>query len=322
MSIRRFLLGALILLSGLCHSCFGAYVPIASQSESEQPWFTGPLLTPSARAVSIGHINLEPYLYWTVVTGKYGPNWSVLSTPKAYQLNPLLVYKIGIWDNISFGGSIQGFYNRTQGQSSWAFGDLPLGFEIGLVEGKKDTWVPYVKLTLMETFPTGKYQKLSSRKLGTDSGGQGAYGTTVGLTFSKLFYYPEHHFMNVRWNFVGYFPSSARVKGINTFGGDITTRGHIRPGATFLFQTAAEYNLTQKWALALDFQAFYSGRNHFKGRTITPVGSPSSVQLSVAPAIEYNWSENMGIIVGSWFTVAGRNANRFASAAAAYNYYY
>jgi hypothetical protein len=50
-------------------------------------------------------------------------------------------------------------------------------------------------------------------------------------------------------------------------------------------------------------------------------GGPSSSQYSLAPAIEYNWSQNIGLIGGVWFTVAGQNISQFNSIVIALNYY-
>ncbi len=49
--------------------------------------------------------------------------------------------------------------------------------------------------------------------------------------------------------------------------------------------------------------------------------SPTSAQFSIAPAIEYNWNANIGIIFGSWFTLAGKNSTQFTSGVFAFNYY-
>jgi hypothetical protein len=45
-------------------------------------------------------------------------------------------------------------------------------------------------------------------------------------------------------------------------------------------------------------------------------------QYSLAPAIEYNWNIDLGVISGVWFTFAGKNAEAFASWVTALNYYY
>jgi hypothetical protein len=44
-----------------------------------------------------------------------------------------------------------------------------------------------------------------------------------------------------------------------------------------------------------------------------------SAYFSLAPAIEYNWSDYVGIITGAWFTIAGRNALTFISSVTALN---
>ena len=86
--------------------------------------------------------------------------------------------------------------------------------------------------------------------------------------------------------------------------------------------TGAEYTATKNWALALDLNAVCAAKNRFKGKSTSKVGGPSSIQLSLAPAIEYNWSSQLGVIAGSWFTIAGRNSTRFTSVVGAFNYYY
>ena len=52
------------------------------------------------------------------------------------------------------------------------------------------------------------------------------------------------------------------------------------------------------------------------------VGFPSSEQFSLAAALEYNFNASLGLIAGGWFSIAGRNSAAFASAVAAFNYYY
>ncbi|MES2122546.1 MAG: hypothetical protein V4492_07205, partial [Chlamydiota bacterium] len=80
-------------------------------------------------------------------------------------------------------------------------------------------------------------------------------------------------------------------------------------------------------ALALDIQYQHNNKTRFsghKGRTRgvrNVVGGPSSEQFSLAPAFEYNFTYNVGLIAGCWFTVAGRNALEFASGVVAINIY-
>ena len=80
---------------------------------------------------------------------------------------------------------------------------------------------------------------------------------------------------------------------------------------------------------ALDIQYLFSTKDHFSGypgitssRQNAIVGNLASHQLNLAPAIEYNFNENLGIIFGPWFSVVGKNSDRFVSAVFAINYYH
>ena len=57
----------------------------------------------------------------------------------------------------------------------------------------------------------------------------------------------------------------------------------------------------------------WAGKTRFKGKTLVPNTAPPAAQFSLAPAIEYNWSSDIGIIFGPWFTIAGRNAVQLVS---------
>lgn len=68
---------------------------------------------------------------------------------------------------------------------------------------------------------------------------------------------------------------------------------------------------TQRWVLALDLVQNYAagfrlnGTNAMGGSVQSTSGSSTTIAL--APAIEYNFSSRMGLIVGVEFSAAGRN---------------
>jgi len=314
MATTRCICYLLIAFTCFTQSCF------STSSQSNEPWLTGPIITPSARVVPQGHFNLEPYFFWTTAHGVYDNHGHVVKTPVFHQALTQMVYKVGLTENIDLEGLFQWAYNRTEGQSASVFGDIPVGFDIQLLKEGKST--PYLKVTIQETFPTGKYNNLDPNKLGTDRGGFGTYATTVGIGASKTIFFGDHHYLRWRTFISAAFLSSVNVKGTNAFGGGIGTKGRVSPGNVYGFVFGAEYTLSLNWALAFDYNISYANRDKFKGRTLTVVGSPYSVEMSIAPAIEYNWSDSMGIIIGPWFSIGGRNANRFASAVAAFNYYH
>lgn len=90
-----------------------------------------------------------------------------------------------------------------------------------------------------------------------------------------------------------------------------------------------EYSITLNWVAAIDLNYIHINKSTFRGKlgTIAPgvpamVGFKASEQFSLAPALEYNWSEKIGVIAGVWFTVLGRNQFDFTSGVAAFNWYY
>lgn len=312
--MRKFLF---ILLSPLL-----LFAVSVNSEKPDAPWYTGPLLTPSAKVVPKGNFNIEPYVYWLVINGEYDSKSHARSIPHINQIQNQFTFKIGLTERVDLTGSFQSFYARMLGVHSTGFNDSSLGLEYQIHLAKPDEWYPNIKCSLVEILPTGRSEHLRLRKLGTDAGGTGAYLTLASLTLGKIIHLYDVHFLSLRLNFNATFKGRSRVKGLNTFGGDRTTSGRVFIGSTFIVQGAFELNLTRNWVLACDFQAFYSAKDTFRGRTLLPVGGPSNTLYSLAPAIEYNFSDPLGVIIGSWFTVNGRNAPRFVSLVAAVDYTY
>jgi len=290
------------------------------------PWLTGPLLAPSGNVVPLGSINIEPYLYCTYYTGVYGLDWKTTSRPvfSSYALN--IPIQFGIAPRVDFTISPTVFMNRTQGKHAWGFGDIILASGIQLVkEGERN---PSVKLALQELFPSGKYDHLNPELLFTDGTGGGSYVSTIGLVIGKFLVVKKNHDVNIRFTAAYSVPSSVFLKGLNFYGGAPNTRGRYYPCQLATMDLGLEYSITRNWALALDVLYNYATRTKFVGKhgegLVSPVGgilTEVSSQFSLAPAMEYNWSQSLGLIAGAWFTIAGRNVNIFRSAVIAINYY-
>ena len=193
---------------------------------------------------------------------------------------------------------------------------------------KEGRWWPTILVSLVETFPTGKFQKLDPKKNETDIMGLGSYATQFGLVLSHLYHVAKHNYLVLYLTFQDTVYSHVHVKGFNAFGGGFGTRGTVRPGNQFSVTFSAEYSLTKNLALALDIQNLYFNSTKFSGKRgvddegdRAKVGFPSSDQLNIAPAIEYNFSDALGIIAGAWFSAAGRNELQFAGGALAINFY-
>jgi hypothetical protein len=283
------------------------------------PWYTGPLLAPSAHIIPPRNYNLQPYLFITGNYGKYSESGSFYSTPTLFQVNPQAVFQFGIIDWMDGIVTLQGVYNKENNHSYFNIGDFPISLGFGLL--KEGPYCPALLFSIKETFPTGKYQKLNPEKGGIDGIGDGSYQTSFYLNTSKVVWWWSYaHPMAFRLSLEYTIPSTVKVKGFNTYGGGYGTNGKVHPGQSFSADFGYEFSFNQKWVGALDIVYNYSKGTHFSGYKgvdalgkEASVGGPFNDQLSLAPAIEYNVNENFGYIVGVWFTVWGRNSTAFAS---------
>jgi len=296
---------------------------------STLPWLTGPLIVQQGEVIPRGHFQIEGYLFVGIETGFYDEHWHSHSTPNFYSLNPELFVYVGLteWMDIFFVPQV--FYNITQGESSIHFGDLPINLEFQFLSSDAYTWVPGVKFSLGEVFPTGKYQHLNPKKKGTDISGAGSFITVADLVFYKVFHIKNLHYLSTTLDFEYAVPAPVHVKGLNAYGGGRETKGTVYPGNSFSAIFSFEYTFNEHWVFALDNIYTHTNKDRFSGKrgadlsgNPAKVGDPSSEQISFAPAIEYNFSEHLGIIAGTWFSAFGRNSNVFRNAVVniVYNY--
>lgn len=288
----------------------------------EQPWLTGTLLSPFGYVIEKGHVNFEPYFYGNTLYGAYNRSWREKDKRNHYILSAQPFFWYGFarrWD-IEIGPQFS--WNHVSGASHWVLNDMPVELEFQILYEQIDQWWPAVKLALLFTVPFGKYQKLDPKARGTDSGGEGNWQPGVQLVFQRLFNREKPHTVVTHFTLGYTYPTPVHVKDLNTFGGGRGTRGKVFPGPSILSILGLEYTLTQNWALALDVQYLHTNHTRFSGKTNKRVGAPSSEQFSLAPALEYNWSANFGLIGGVWFTIAGRNTEAFANTILAVNLYF
>ncbi len=304
------------------------FAPQLEQKGEPSPWFTGPLLTSSGYVVPDGHYNIEPYEYATTIFGTYDASWHTQSRPNFYNISTQTTVEIGIPWNFEITFTPAWSWNHTEGASHWVLNDMSFGFDYQILSETKGKWWPAIKLSVRGNLPIGRYQKLKPKSMKTDIGGIGSWAPSVGIAMAHLYWWGGHFFFAPRFNVQYTIPTPVHVKNFNTYGGGHHTRGKVYPGQFLLFLFGFEISLSQRWAIAGDIQYLHINKSRFKGHkgatagVPNTVGLPSSEQLSLAPAIEYNWSDNYGIIAGAWFSVAGRNQLEFASGVVALNIYH
>lgn len=209
-------------------------------------------------------------------------------------------------------------------------GDLLLGIDFQLYRDvylNKD-WYPHVKFSIYESFPLGKYDHLDPQKSLTQIGGSGSYTTLFQFVFGKLFHLTDYYFLSARLQLTYSLPAPIRVRGFSAYGGSQDTNGTLYPAQNFNLDFAFELNLSRRWVFAMDLIGQWTGNIRFKGNPGTTLtGQKGNLkvgrgyQYSFAPAIEYNWNQNLGLIFGSWFTFYGKNSIQFYSGLFAINYY-
>ena len=287
--------------------------------EMFNPWYTGPLVTPSASMAAPGQCVIQPYIIVTDNYQKFDSHRTTVNLPSSLvQLTALSVFQFGITDSVDITTTPSGGGQWQYGESGGGFADsfLTLGFLIN----KQSLYAPQVKFTIQERFPTGRSQHLTSNGLALSGFGGGSYQTQFGLAFGKILNWASKHPLNTRL-FLGYtIPTPVSVHGFNVYGGGFGTKATVKPGNTFISDLGIELSLTQQWALAMDFVYVTSNRTKFHGIAGTDaegksasIGGPSGDNFSLAPAVEYNWNDSFGAVAGVQFSVYGRNSYNFVS---------
>lgn len=289
------------------------------ESFQKLPWFTGPLLTPSAHIVAYPHYNFEMYWFFTKNDGLYANDWTTkkISNP-LHQINGQLQMQFGLLKWLDLCLIPQIFYNSRQDIGGvWAFGDFPIRCSLQV----RPDPLP-VRLSIVETLPLGQYRYLQPKLRGLDAGGMGTFATSINIHISKLFLLKHERYLATRF-FSGYtYKSPVHVRGVTTYGGDQTTKGKVFPGNSINIVCGMEMQITNYFVFAMDVENSIVFPTKFIGKTILPISNNLlSSTFSLAPAIEYNLNEIIGIIAGIWFSIAGKNSTRFFSWVVAINIY-
>jgi hypothetical protein len=292
-----------------------------------EAYFTGPLLSPVGTVTPVGIYNIEPYVFATVQNGLYDNHWRAHKTPNLYSLTPAIFFTTGLVDRVDVTLFVPYSYNWSEGQRSSGINDINGAFGFQFWEGGDQMWNPWIQLALSFVVPTGRYRNLNPQKNLIDAQGGGSWGGDMEIIFYKLLHIENEHFLSLNLAFEYLFLKSTSVRNFNVFGGGVNTRGRVRPGNKFITTFSFEYSFTKHWACAMDTIYTHAERSVFSGCpgialdcTVANMGLPSSEQLTFSPAIEYNFSPELGLIGGVWFTAIGRNTNRFQAIVVAFNW--
>ena len=292
-------------------------------------WWTGPLLAASPSTLPPGHVLVEPYLYDVIARGSYDSQGHRQDSPHTDNVRSLSYMLVGLTDQFTVGMLPRFGYNaggEGSHSSSVQAGDLSLHAHYQLLRFREHQWPPALAVVLEETLPTGRYDRLGSHP--GDGLGAGVYATTLGLYSQRYFWAADGRIVRTRFDVSYTHSNRASLQDVSVYGTQAGFQGHAAPGDSIVVDSAWEYSLTRSWVLALDISYERDASTHVAGQnivagappTLVSTASGTSTAWALAPAIEYSWSGNVGVIAGAKVTVAGRNTGAFVIPAVAINW--
>ncbi len=290
----------------------------------QDQWFTGSLESPSPAIPKAGILGVEPYLIFQGNNGTYDANWARHSVQHdSSQIQEATLLKYSITDQLSV-QAVPVFAFTWNGQTTSQgvrIADLPIEFDYRVINQNNKTGAPSVTFILGMSFPTGEYERLHS---GLDGLGSGAFTAKEGVLLQSLFDTWDDHPLRLRfWGSVYEPLANAPVHDVSVYGTSQGFQGNALPGISTQAGIGAEYGLNQRWVLALDVVGNYADTAHLSGTdgygNLVHTNLASSTSLALAPALEYNWSDTLGIIGGVEFSAAGRNSASYIAPQIALN---
>ena len=327
--VRRVTAGLLIVL-GMQSSTLLGQAPNSASAVSHQSvedaWWTGPMLAPSANTLPPGHFLVEPYLYDVITEGLFNSNGNRVSIPHENSFGSLTYILYGVANKFTVGAIPTFGYNEVSGDAGserMGVGDLTLQAQYRIHLFREGSWIPTMSIAVQETLPTGKYEQLSRI---SDAFGAGAFATSPAFYSQTFLWLPNGRILRMRFNVVPAFSRRVSLRDISVYGTSAGFRGCANPGASVFVDGAWEYSVTKRWVLALDATYRHQGNTRVTGYSVADANQPirlnsgSSDAFGLAPAIEYNWGRNIGILLGVRVIPVGRNTALTISPALTINY--
>jgi len=306
------------LLTGAISTPVTVYAQEVPADAAPNQWFTGSLEAPSPALPKAGMLALEPYLVYQSNTGAYGSNGDHHTVAdNTSTIESVLVIKYAITDKLTFEAlpAISHSSADHAAPTGTSFGDLPVELEYSVMKGNYKTGAPTVTLDLGVTAPTGEYDRLQKPLEGV---GGGAWLLKQGVVAQSLFDTWGNHPVRLRaWAEVFEPLQDATVNDASVYGTAAGFHGRAAPGISGQVGLAGGWAIDQRWVLAIDFVDTYANGYRAKGfdatQTFVQIQGPIQNSFAIAPAIEYNWSANAGLIFGLEFSAAGRNTASYVA---------
>jgi hypothetical protein len=318
-SLRGAILCALIAGAGGAAAAAAAEESTGAMSPREsldEAWWTGPLLAANASTLPPGHFLVEPYIYDSLPYAHFDSHGIARDVARANDFGSQSYVNYGLVEGFTVGLIPRFGYDQPRnGESSSGIGagDLSVQAQYRLANFREGHWLPTISVNVMETLPTGEYDRLDRS---SDGFGAGAYTTTLSLYSQSYFWLSNGRILRARFNLAYSMSGRVNIEDASVYGTTPGFHGHATPGDTAVADLAFEYSATRHWVLALDLwyerdaatTVFGSGLPNGNELPLAfQSGSGVGRLLYVAPAVEYNWTSRVGVIFGFRLAAAGRN---------------
>jgi hypothetical protein len=338
-------------------------LPLATWSANTDPWFTGPLFENHPVTMPVGQGFVGFSSNDVANRGFFDTNGNVVSTPRTSVDNYAIDFAYGLSENTDYRINVMYLRNLVSGSSYSNLGDTTMHFGYQVFRQKNSRWLPDLRLTIEEIFPTGRWDHLNPADHGADSTGVGSFQTAVGIRVRKMIPLPYEHFLVLHGRFAFNHPSPVPIDGFSIYGGALSTKGTLTLGNSALLDFALEYNFTKNWGGVFEGAIITQAGSDFSGElsdigsagvlprfifapgsgkiiaghvirsnrtsrivfnNLMPsklnlgrafIGNGNNLSFNLAPAIEYNFSDSVGVIGGPYFNLMGRNMPIFMCAA-------
>jgi hypothetical protein len=308
-SVIRFWLFGMFLLGFLAMATTKIFAQDARQS-LDDAWWTGSIVAYSPRSLPQGHLLIEPYLY-------------DVSTRRSDGVHSFTYFLYGVTDRLTVGVAPDFAFNAVRGgqdSSGPHLGDTTLRAQYMLIAMDAERTIPDLALAVLQNLPTGKYDHLGRS---SDGFGNGSYATTLALYSQLAWWMPGGRLLRTRLNLSQTLSPQVPLSGASVYGSDIGFLGHARPGIQSAAIIAFEYSVTRNWVLALDL--IYNHGNAgliqgFEAGNFLQSKSGSSDGYGFTPAVEYNWTSNLGLIAGVRVFPDSHNIDASVTPVVAINY--
>jgi hypothetical protein len=322
----KFLVVALLVLAmAALTPAFGA-----EQEKLGDANWTGPLETSNPNVIPKNHLYIETYFVGEQDNGFYNNSSKKIGANNLaaggtgystdYQSATLFAYGITNKFNLQFIPVFDGAQGGTalRNSSGTVLNPSSNGMEVDnltvrtpyqLHSYKKGNWAPSFTISPGFIAPTG-------------AGDTNTWTPWVGAWVQRPFWMPGGRILRVRANQDFYFPLAKTVNDEGFCGTGIASC-KSNQGTYYKTFVGMEYSLTKHWVPAWDFYWKYGNGNKTNALgTGSLIGCSTGFntagndcngfnRLAVDPALEYNFTGNVGIIFGVEMTVAGKNVGSY-----------